>query len=171
MGELLLPDDVPVAVASRSCLTRFGTPFEIKGIDKTKACVLEETLDGTRSVWCAIEYGNYRGAWEKAAEQKLVDAFSEYGPCIDADHLAARAVARKIEFKGWFLRIHPVFAEVNRSAGAGREKFAASSKTEAENLLGRRAGDVIFAGELQILKILGHPVGTAANPEIVFSKR
>ena len=171
MAAFLLPDNVPVATADRRCLTRYGTVFDIDGIDPKNACVLKEISDGTRSVWCAIEYKYYRKAWEKAAEQKLVDEFSEYGPCIDADHLAARAVARKLKLGGWFLRIHPVFAEVNRSAGASREKIASHSRKTAEKLLGKRVGDVVFAGELQFLKIIGHPVGTAANPELFVIRR
>jgi hypothetical protein len=168
MAPILLPDDVPVATADRRCLTRFGTVFDIKGIDPKNACVLVENSDGTRSVWCAREYSGYRSACEKAAEQKLVDSFAEWGACIDADHVAARTVSSALKLNGWFLRIHPVFAEVNRSAGASREKIAARSRTKAKELLGRRTGDVIFANELQILKMIGHPVGTAANPEIIF---
>jgi len=167
MAALLLPDDVPIATANRRCLTR-GTVFDIEGIDPKSACVLVETSDGTRSVWCAREYTSYRTACRKAAEQNLVDKFSEWGPCIDADHLAARAVSGALRLNGWFLRIHPVFAEVNRAAGAGREKLAARSKGKAKELLGRKTGDVIFAGELQILKMIGHPVGTSACPDILF---
>jgi hypothetical protein len=93
------------------------------------------------------------------------------GACIDADHVAARSVSGALKLNGWFLRIHPVYAEVDRSAGASREKIASRSQKNAKELLGRKTGDVIFASELQVLKMIGHPVGTAANPEIIFDDR
>jgi hypothetical protein len=115
-----------------------------------------------------LEYRNYRLAWNCASAQGLVDELSDYGQCVDADHLLARAVARKLDLNGWLLRLHPVWAEVNRSAGAGREKSATGSRKNAREIAGGRAGDIFFAGELQFLKIIGHPVGTAASPEIMF---
>ena len=168
MGKLELPDDVPIAVADRRCLARFGVLEDISGISPENACVMTALADGEKSIWCRLEYGSYRKAWEKAAAQRAVDELASYGTCFDLDHLASRAVARKLNLAGWLLRVHPVYAEVNRSAGAGREKYAAGSRGSAEKLMMRRAGDVFFAGELQFLKIIGHPVGTAADPMILF---
>lgn len=168
MAKLEMPDDVPVAVARRDCLKRFGVVNDIGGVSPQNACAMTETDSGFRCVWCALEYRNYRLAWKSAAAQGLVDVLSDYGKCVDVDHLLARAVARKLDLKGWFLRLHPVWAEVNRSAGAGREKSATGSRKSAREIAGRQAGDVVFAGELQFLKIIGHPVGTAASPEIMF---
>ncbi len=166
MAGFSIPDDIPIAVTDHRSLSRFGAVFKIVGVCMAKACVLKETQDGMRSVWCALDYKYYRDALKKASEQGLVDSLADWGACIDADHLASRAVARKLNLNGWFLRIHPVYAEVNRSAGASREKAASGSTKTAKKILGNRVGDVIFAGELQFLKIIGHPVGTAANPEI-----
>jgi hypothetical protein len=64
-----------------------------------------------------------------------------------------------------WVRLFPVWAEVNRSAG-GREKWLLDgyrSKPE-------RLGKVVYAKELQILKLLGHPVGSHRDPSKVFGR-
>jgi hypothetical protein len=160
MARFTIPS-IPVAVSTRKALTRFGAVSDIPGFDAGSACVLKETVDGEVSVWCAVGFGGYRRACAAVASQTDWKAF------IDADHLVARAVAWKLKLDGWFLRMHPVYAEVNRSAGAGREKDAAQTTSAAKALIGRRSGDVIFAGELQFLKIIGHPVGTSSDPDMV----
>jgi hypothetical protein len=57
-----------------------------------------------------------------------------------------------------------VWAEINRSAGAGREKHALLSEFV------RKQG-LIYAQELQVLKMLGHPVGTASAPVSIFGTK
>jgi hypothetical protein len=64
------------------------------------------------------------------------------------------------------VRLFPVWAEINRSAGAGREKDALTV-----GLIAKRKNGIVYAQELQVLKILGHPVGTAADPIIIFDKK
>jgi hypothetical protein len=59
-----------------------------------------------------------------------------------------------------------VWAEINRSAGAGREKNALKAA-----LMARRKLGIVYAEELQVLKILGHPVGTANDPISIFDKK
>jgi hypothetical protein len=63
-----------------------------------------------------------------------------------------------------YVRLFPVWAEVNRSAGAGREKAALN-----DSFVNRVPIEgILYAMELQVLKIIGHPVGTASNPESIF---
>jgi hypothetical protein len=57
-------------------------------------------------------------------------------------------------------------AEINRSAGAGREKG-----TLKAGLIAKRKKGIVYAQELQVLKILGHPVGTDTDPISIFDKR
>jgi hypothetical protein len=62
-----------------------------------------------------------------------------------------------------YVRLFPVWAEINRSAGAGREKGALGI-----GLFHRRKQGIVFAEQLQVLKLLGHPVGAKADPVSIF---
>jgi hypothetical protein len=160
---LLLPDDVPIAVSHPSCLTGLGTETEIPGVRRTSAFAFRELEGDVASVWCRVNYRAYRSAWHKAAAHGLVSPLSEWGSDIDLDHLLSRHAARNHGLQAWFIRLHPVYREINRSAGASREK----SVREIFQLLVRKGG-IVFASELHMLKVLGHPVGTAADPTILF---
>ena len=63
-----------------------------------------------------------------------------------------------------YVRLFPVWAEVNRSAGAGREKTALNNESAKLTPV----EGIVYATELQVLKILGHPVGTASGPVSIF---
>lgn len=91
--SLSLPDDIPIAVESPSLLKSHGLIFDIKGLDGSAAFAFRGFADGLSTVWCLATYRNYRGAWEKAAQQGLVDKLSVWGEWIDVDHLLARCVA------------------------------------------------------------------------------
>lgn len=160
---LILPTDIPIATAEPSFLVHLGHVQEISGIRARNAFALKETGDASRSVWCKLEYRNYRTAWTKAAASGLVDALSEWGSDIDLDHLVARHIARRNGFANWFIRLHPVYQEINRSAGAGREKHGVETR-----MPWRQQDGIIFAGELEILKAIGHPVGNRADPTTLF---
>lgn len=161
---LKLPD-IPIATANPFCLQRLGRVSKIPGAKFRNAFAFAEDVDGFRSVWCRVEYRNYRRAWERAAIANLVDPLSDWGEHIDVDHLIARHIARARKLSGWFLRLHPVYREINRSAGAGRERCNAEQRLPWS----KRSG-TIFAGELQVLKGLSHPVGTNSFPETLFDK-
>jgi hypothetical protein len=38
-------------------------------------------------------------------------------------------------------------------------------------LIAKRKKGIVYAEELQVLKILGHPVGTADDPTAIFDKK
>lgn len=160
---LTLPTDIPIATAEPALLARFGQVQEISGIRARNAFAFNETCDASRSIWCRLEYRNYRTAWTKAAASGLVDPLSEWGSDIDLDHLIARRIARLNGFTKWFIRLHHVYQEINRSAGAGREKHGIETR-----MSWRRQDGIIFAGELEILKVIGHPVGNRADPTTLF---
>jgi hypothetical protein len=65
-----------------------------------------------------------------------------------------------------YVRLFPVWAEINRSAGPGREKGALRV-----GLVPIRKQGIVFGLELQVLKILGHPVGTASDPVSIFGAK
>ena len=112
---------------------------------------------GERCIWVVATYQSYRAAWKRAAEEGLVDAL-EAG--VDVDHVFPQSWAKDSGMEDWWLRLHPVYQEVNRSAGGGREKARASSD------IPKPVKGVVYARELQVLKILNHPVSIA---EMVFA--
>ncbi len=162
---LILPTDIPIATTEPALLAGLGHVQEISGIRIRNAFAFKEADDAFRSVWCRMEYRNYRSAWTKAAAGGLVDPLSEWGSDVDLDHLIARRIARLNGFTGWFIRLHPVSQEINRSAGAGREKHGVETR-----MPWRQQDGIIFAGELEILKVIGHPVGSRVDPTILFDQ-
>jgi hypothetical protein len=162
---LILPDDIPIAAAGPALLKELGEVREIAGVSARNAFAFKENGDAFRSVWCRLEYRSYRRAWHKAAAANLADPLSDWGSEVDVDHLIARRVARVNGFGSWFIRLHPVYREINRSAGAGREKHGSETRMPWS-----RKSDVVFAGELQLLKAIGHPVGNHDEPVALFDE-
>jgi len=157
-------DNFPIAVKDKSYLKRFGRMFDIAGLSPATVVAFEDNNGGpsSRCIWVIASYRAYRKAWEKAAQAKRVDGLKEFGVGFDIDHLYPRSWTEEVEISTWWLRLWPVFQEVNRSAGAGREK-----STFHAGGVARPKGGIIYADDLQWLKIIGHPVGTAANPEFL----
>lgn len=151
---------IPIAVASMDILRKFGTVIEIPSVRPANACAFHGPDAGERCVWVVATYSNYRGAWNKAAEDGAVDKLADWGRGFDVDHLFPRSWAEKNGIETWLLRLHPVYREVNRSAGGGREKACPAINPPSSG--------VIYAKGLQVMKLLGHPVGTTSAPEILF---
>src|SRR5262249_12507304 len=110
--------------------------------------------------------GGYRAVWDAATAGGFVEAASEWGDNVDIDHVFPKSLANLPGSNLEYVRLFPVWAEINRSAGAGREKHALKF-----GLLPTRKEGIVFADELQVLKILGHPVGGAADPVSIFGTR
>ena len=162
--------NVPVAAKDYTRLRRFGRVHDLReGLDKNQACILVENV-GNISVWCNFERNDYRELYIEASNPKnniRVDALEEWGQDIniDADHVVAAALMRAMKLNGWLVRIHPCWSAINRRSGGGREKVASRSKGTAEQEIGRRVGDVILAGDLQLLKMMGMDPGTGVEPQ------
>ena len=84
----------------------------------------------------------------------------------DVDHVFPKSWAEKHGAIS-HVRLFPVWREVNRSAGAGREKSALSLPGRGP----KAVGGIIFAQDLQLMKMLGHPVGSTKDPETLFDQR
>lgn len=158
-----LPDDIAGAAVDFQALSSWANSLaSIAGCESTRACVaIPRHVDEPACVWVDPRYQRYRAAWLLAQQQHLVEPISGIGEWVDVDHVVARSWAIKAGF-GW-VRLFPVWAEVNRSAGGGRERTALQSGNPRQGLA--RRGGLIFAGELQLMKMMGHPVGTTAQPE------
>ena len=161
---LVLPDNIPVAAESFNALRKQGSPREIPHFISSNAFVLV-THDPSDPyiVGASPTLKSYRAVWNAASAAGFVDPASEWGDNVDIDHVFPKSWANMPGSGVAYVRIFPVWAEVNRSAGAGREKNALKGSLTTT----RRQG-VIYANELQVLKILGHPVGTSTRPVSIF---
>jgi hypothetical protein len=115
-------------------------------------------------VWAAPSLRSYRAVWNAAHRANLVDDLSVWGDNVDVDHVYPKSWAKLPGMEMAYLRLFPVWAEVNRSAGAGREKAAVNDGSV--NVVPIEG--IVYATELQVLKIIGHPVGTASDPVSIF---
>jgi hypothetical protein len=160
--SLLLPDNIPVAAESLESLMKVGDPWVLR--DKSEALVLV-TKDSSDPciVWATPSCKDYRAVWSAAAAAGFVEAASEWGDNVDIDHVFPKSWASLRGSNVKYVRLFPVWAEINRSAGAGREKEALK-----RGVVPTRKQGIIYAEELQVLKILGHPVGTAIDPVSIF---
>jgi len=160
---LILPTDIPIAVKCAAALASLGQISTIPGVRSSSAFVFTETVADFPGVWTRVTYRNYRVAYMKAASGGLVAPLSDWGDDIDLDHMLSRGWATVNGLGSWYIRLQPTFREINRSAGASREK-----KSFVGEKLYSQDAQIIFAGELEVLKGLSHPVGTADNPESIF---
>ena len=163
--SLILPGNIPVAAESLAVLRRIGIPRMLGS--KAEALVLV-TKDATdpHIVWVSPKLKNYRSVWNRAAARGFVDQASEWGDNVDIDHVFPKSWAKLPGSKLKYVRLFPVWAEINRSAGARREKDALTA-----GFFAKRKKGIVYAQELQVLKILGHPVGTACDPISIFDKK
>ena len=102
--------------------------------------------------------------WNAAHRVNLVDDLSEWGDHVDVDHGYPKSWAKRHRPELAYVRLLPVWAEVNRSAGASREKSALKDDTTKTLIV----EGIVYASELQVLKMIGHPVGIESDPESIF---
>jgi hypothetical protein len=163
--SLILPEDIPVAAESLAALERIGTPQMLGSKGDALVLVTKDSTD-PHIVWASPRRKKYRAVWNMAAARGFVDAATEWGDNVDIDHVFPKSWATLPGNKVKYVRLFPVWAEINRSAGGGREKSALTA-----GLIAKRKKGIIYAEELQVLKILGHPVGTADDPIAIFDKK
>jgi hypothetical protein len=160
--SLFLPGNIPVAAESLEALMKFGSPWILRANAQALVLVTNDKGDPC-IVWASPKLRDYRAVWESAANAGFVEAASEWGDHVDIDHVFPKSWANLPGSNLQYVRLFPVWAEINRSAGAGREK----DMLKVGPVQTRRQG-IVYAGELQVLKILGHPVGTTSKPEEIF---
>jgi hypothetical protein len=123
--SLWLPDNIPVAAQSLAALEAKGTPAKVPGYALSKALVLLTTDEiDPYIVWAAPSLRSYRSVWNAAYRANLADDLGDWGDGVDVDHVFPKSWAKHGELEIAYVRLFPVWAEVNRSAGAGREKTA-----------------------------------------------
>lgn len=164
--SLSLPGNIPVAAETLEALTKIGNPWGLLH-NKSDALVLI-TNDPTDPcmVWASPRLKGYRAVWGAATAAGFVEPTSAWGENVDIDHVYPKSWANLPNSNLEYLRLFPVWAEINRSAGAGREKDALKF-----GLFPKRKHGIVYAQELQVLKILGHPVGSASDPVSIFGAK
>ncbi len=163
--SLVLPGNIPVAADSLQSLSRVGSPRVLRTKATALVLITEDPSD-PYSVWASPKLKDYRSVWDAAATAGFVEAATEWGDNVDIDHVFPKSWANLPGSDVKYVRLFPVWAEINRSAGAGREKGALKA-----GLIAKRKKGIVYAQELQVLKILGHPVGSETDPISIFDKR
>ncbi len=163
--SLILPGKIPVAAEGLDDLLKVGSPWLLR--DRSRALVLV-TNDPSDPciVWASPRLRSYRAVWNDASAAGFVEAASEWGDDVDIDHVFPKSWANLPSANLSYVRLFPVWAEINRSAGGGREKDALKT-----GMIQTRRQGIVFANELQVLKILGHPVGTTRDPTRLFGAK
>lgn len=154
---------MPVAVDSvQTVIDRWGHPVYL---NRDALAFVTDTGDLSDPVifWVSPRFTNYKEAWALAADMGLVDPLSEWGNNVDLDHVFAKSWAALFCDMIKFVRLFPVYAGVNRDAGATLEKFGLKHGVTIEPVDG-----IVFANEMQILKMLGLKVGTFDDPVEIF---
>ncbi|VIO66236.1 hypothetical protein CI1B_13550 [Bradyrhizobium ivorense] len=159
---LTLPGNIPVAAESFEALLKLGDPWPLGHQAQALVLVTKNASDPCM-VWASPKLGTYRAIWTKASASGFVEAADEWGDNVDIDHVFPQSWANLPGSNVSYVRLFPVWAEINRSAGAGREKQALKA-----GITTTREHGIVFAQELQVLKILGHPVGTVSDPVSIF---
>jgi hypothetical protein len=156
---------IPVAARTLAALNKRARCEPVKGYDEKRA-VFQKTKDPADPVivWASPALSGYRTVWEAAHKMGVVSEIDTWGKGIDVDHVYPQSWAKVAGMEMAYVRLFPAWAEVNRSAGAGREK-ARLHELQAHP---EKVDDIVFAEELQVLKILGHPVGTTSKPFSIF---
>jgi hypothetical protein len=158
---ITLPRGIAIAAADTTALDTLGTLMNVSSFGASEVLALwPRDRRDEPSVWVNPTFANYVGAWNAASREAIVDPRRDYGPGVDIDHVYPKSWAVVPGMQMEWVRIFPVWSEVNRSAGS-REKWLLQEYRSKPIKLGR----IVFATELQILKLLGHPVGTTSNPE------
>lgn len=167
--SLLLPGNIPVAAESYAAIERNGKVFPIGKYEIADA-LATRTKDPYDPViiWVRPSLRGYKAVWSTAARDALVDPASSHGADVDIDHVFPKSWAKLPCYSVAYVRIFPVWREVNRSAGGGRERWDPMSPGFTPNKL---KNGIYFATDLQVRKLLGHPVGSTTDRIEVFSRR
>jgi hypothetical protein len=102
---------------------RIGNPWVL--CDKSEALVLVTNDPSDHCIaWASSKFRGYRAVWDAASAAGFVEAVSEWGDNVEIDHVFPQSWANLPGSNLEYARLFPVWAEINRSAGAGREKAA-----------------------------------------------
>jgi hypothetical protein len=149
-----IPGNIPIAAESLDALMKIGKPWGLRHEKSDALVIITNDQADPCIVWASPKLRGYRSVWDAAADAGFVERATEWGENVDIDHVFPRSWANLPGSNLSYVRLFPVWAEINRSAGAGQEKDALKL-----GLFPTRRQGIVYAQELQVLKILGHPIG------------
>ena len=162
-----IPRGIPIAAVDATALQSLGAVMSVSSFRGTEVLALWPwDRDDEPSVWVDPSFRNYVGAWRAAARSGVVEDSEAFGRRVDIDHVYPKSWAVVDGMQMGWVRLFPVLAEVNRSAGGREKRLLDGFRGKPERL-----GSIVFARELQVLKLLGHPVGTFRTPERLGGRR
>lgn len=144
---------------------KIGNPWLLRANAEALVLVTNDSTDPC-IVWASPRLESYRAIWDQAAAAGFVEPADTWGENVDIDHVFPKSWANRPGSSLNFVRLFPVWGEVNRSAGAGREKSALKV-----GMMPTPTRGIVYAQELQVLKMLGHPVGTVSDPASIFGAK
>ena len=160
-----LPGNIPVAAESLEALMKIGNPWLLRANAEALVIVTNDPVDPC-IVWASPKLKSYRAVWDLAAGQGFVEDAQIWGPKVDIDHVFLKSWANVPGSTLNYVRLFPVWGEVNRSAGAGREKHELNFGIAPTVKQG-----IVYAEELQVLKMLGHPVTDECGSVSIFGAK
>ena len=170
--SLILPGNIPVAARDLADIENNAEIADIVGYDladalasKTKA-PYDEII-----IWARPTLRGYKSVWRAAAHMGLVDAVDSIDTgsgTVDIDHVFPKSWTSLPGYEVNYVRLFPIWREVNRSAGGGRERLDPHAPGFKPN---RMKGGIYFATDFQLRKMLNHPVGSSKDRSEVFKRR
>src|SRR5262245_57932396 len=115
--SLILPGNIPVAAESLEALMKIGDPWALRDQAHALVLVTHEPSDPC-IVWASPKLQDYRAVWDAAAARGFVEPATEWGEEVDIDHVFPKSWANLLGSNLKYVRLFPVWAEINRSAGA-----------------------------------------------------
>ena len=167
--SLFNPGNVPVAARTLADIERNSIIEEIPEYDLTDAlksktiAPYDETI-----IWARPTLRKYKDVWQAASRKGWVEPLENidtFTGTVDIDHVFPKSWTKLDIYLVSYVRIFPVWREVNRSAGGGRERLDPHAPDYIPNEL--REG-IYYATDLQLRKMLNHPPGTTKDRSNLF---
>lgn len=170
--SLILPGNSPVAARGLADIERNSEIGDVVGYDLTDALASKTKAPYDEIIiWARPTLRVYKAVWQAAARQGLVDNAESIDTgtgTVDIDHVFPKSWTNLPGYEVGYVRLFPVWREVNRSAGGGRERLDPHAPGFKPN---RMKGGIYFATDLQLRKMLNHPVGSSKGRSEVFQRR
>jgi hypothetical protein len=170
--SLLIPGNVPVAARSLADIERNSEIADIVGYDRADALASKTKAPYDEIIiWARPTLRGYKAVWRAAAGMGLVDeadSIDTGSGTVDIDHVFPKSWTKLPGNEVEYVRLFPVWREVNRSAGGGRERLDPHTTGFKPNPIRR---GIYFATDLQVRKMVNHPVGSTKDRSEIFKRR
>jgi hypothetical protein len=170
--SLLLPGNIPVAARSLADIQMNSDITDIVGYGLADALASKTNAPYDEIIiWARPTLRGYKAVWRAAAGMGLVDDAERIDTghgTVDIDHVFPKSWTKLPVYEVDYVRLFPVWREVNRSAGGGRERLDPLAPNYKPNMI---KNGIYFATDLQLRKILNLPVGSTKDRSEIFKRR